>query len=370
MSIFAAKVKAMKTRKLRFFAAAAALLLLTVCKSSAQNASGQKDWRENLSSRISYNGYAQAGFDFDNQAGSWSNSFAMRRVIIWIQADITDRWSFRIMNNFSGALLEYYTDFRFSNDKSINLRFGQFKNSFSLENPLSPASVELVDVCSQPVTLLAGCFDPLLGAQTGRDLGMMLFGDLLGEKLHYELAIMNGQGMNCRDGNNDKDFIVKLEGRPLDGFRVVASAQKGRGHAVGLAAWNPEIGIGDDYTRDRYSVGAEYKWGAFAPATYKEARPISLRGEWLGGRDGNVPSRGAYLTACFPLAWGIDAIASGDWLCRNTLDRGWDQTKATFGLQYWFYKRCRLQLQYTRSFCGANLGPDYDIVQSQFQISF
>lgn len=366
----------MKTRKLRFLAAAAALLFLTVFKLNGQNTSNQKDWMENIASRISYNGYAQGGFDVREQggnyyqAGHFYNTFAMRRVIIWIQADITERWSFRIMNNFSGGLLEYYTDLRLTGDSAVNLRLGQFKNSFSLENPLSPSAVELVDVCSQPVTLLAGCNDPLLGAQTGRDLGAMLFGDVLGGKLHYELALMNGQGINVRDGNNYKDVIVKLEGRPLDGIRVVASAQKGRGHAIGLAAWNPGISIGEDYTRDRLSVGGEYKTGAYAASKYTDVRPISLRGEFLAGRDGEVASQGAYLTGCVPIVSGIDAVASIDWLCRNTADHDWDQTNLMLGLQYWFYKKCRLQLQYTRNFCGEIIAPDQSILQTQFQVAF
>lgn len=351
--------------------ALAALLTLWTCASAmGQTSENNNDWQKELTSRITLNGYAQGGFEWQDPNGNTTNSFVMKRVLVWAKARVTDRWSFLIMHNFSGELLEYYTDFRISQDKSLNFRIGQFKNSFSMENPMSPASVELIEVCSQPVTWMAGCADPLFGPSTGRDLGMIFYGNLFNDYMYYELALMNGQGINRKDGNNEKDLIVKLEARPFEGFRVVASGQKGTGHAVGLAAWNPTIAIGDDYTRDRYSLGAEFKTGAYAPGAYKEARPISVRGEFLGGQDGDVPSQGAYVTACLPLTKGWDAIASADYFNRNTDVAGWDKTNLTAGIQYWFYKKCRVQLQYTRCLCGDLIGQDYNWLQTQFQIAF
>lgn len=351
--------------------ALAALLTLWACAPAVgQTGENADEWQKELSSRITLNGYAQAGFEWQDPNGTSTNSFVMKRVLVWAKARVTDRWSFLIMHNFSGELLEYYTDFRISNDQAVNFRIGQFKNSYSLENPLSPSSVELIDVCSLPVSWLAGSTDPLFGPSTGRDLGMMFYGTLFDNCLYYELAVMNGQGINRKDGNREKDLIVKLEARPIDGLRIVASGQKGTGHALGLAAWNPTIAVGDDYTRDRYSIGAEYKIGELAPGKYKEARPFSLRGELLGGRDGDVNSLGGYLTACLPMTDGWDIIASADYLDRNTEVGGWRQANATLGVQYWFYKKCRVQLQYNRSICGALIGDDYNRLQTQFQIAF
>ena len=248
------------------------------------------------------------------------------------------------------------------------MRLGQFKHSYSMENPLSPTQLELIDVYSQAVLYLAGEGpDPLNGVNYGRDMGLMVYGDLLSDHLHYELAVMNGQGVNRRDGNNAKDLIAKVEVKPVTGIRFVASAQKGKGHAVGEAAWNPGVKTGDDYTRDRYSVGAELKVGAYAPGKYKEARPVSVRAEWLGGKDGDVGSRGGYVTTCIPLTQGVDLVASADYYDRNT-SMDYDQTQATLGMQYWFYKKCRLQLQYTRTW--SQFQPDYNWLQAQVQFAF
>ena len=336
-----------------------------------QKSDADTDWMKDFTSRITFNGYAQGGYSWQDANGTQRNDFNLKRTLLWAKARITDRWSFLFMHDFSSVVQEFYTDYRLSNDKSLTVRVGQFKHSYSLENPLSPTMLELIDVYSQAVLYLAGEGpDPLNGVNYGRDMGAMLYGTVLDNHLYYELAVMNGQGINRRDGNNKKDLIARLDVRPVDGLRIVVTGQKGTGNAVGTAAWNPEIQKGDDYTRDRYSVGAEWKTGSFAPGKYKEARPVSLRAEWLGGKDGNVGSRGGYLTACVPLAKGWDVVASGETYDRNTGVDGWEQTNATIGLQYWFYKKCRFQVQYTRCFCGDQIGKDYNWLQSQIQVAF
>ena len=351
---------------------AVALAVFSSHAAMGQQKSDEKtDWMKDFTSRITFNGYAQGGYSWQDANSKNRNDFNLKRTLLWAKARITDRWSFLFMHDFSSVVQEFYTDYRLSNDKSLTVRVGQFKHSYTLENPLSPTMLELIDVYSQAVLYLAGEGpDPLNGVNYGRDMGAMIYGDVLNGYLHYELALMNGQGINRRDGNNKKDVIARLDVRPIDGLRIVATAQKGTGNAVGTAAWNPEIKVGDDYTRDRYSVGAEYKTGQFAPGKYKEARPISLRGEWLGGKDGKVGSRGGYLTACVPLTNGWDIVASGETFNRNTSVDGWTQTNTTIGFQYWFYKKCRFQVQYTRCFCGEQIGKDYNWLQSQIQVAF
>jgi hypothetical protein len=329
------------------------------------------DWMADLQKRITFNGYAQAGYAYIDQEDAFrkdpKSSFNLKRTLLWAKAQITDRWSFLFMHDFNSVVQEFYTDFRITNNKALTVRLGQFKNSFSMENPMSPVQLELVDVCSQAVTCLSGCYDPLYGLHYGRDLGMKIYGELFNSHLLYELALMNGQGINKKDGNDDKDVIVKLDYRPIKELRIVASAQKGRGHAVGTAAWNPDIHEGDNYRRDRVSFGGEWKSGKYAPGQYKEGRPVSIRTEYLVGRDGEVNSHGGYLTTAIPLIAGIDAVASADYFNRNTSMKYY-QTQATAGLQYWFYKNCRLQLQYTRTW--SNYQKDYNWLQGQVQVAF
>ena len=358
-----------KTCKLRLLTVLAAMGLCSMA--SAQQKDNEVDWMKDFTSRITLNGYAQGGWSYQNPNGKPQNAYNLKRTLLWAKARITDRWSFMFMHDFSSVVQEYYTDYRVTKGNELTVRLGQFKHAYTMENPMSPTQLELVDVYSQAVLYLAGEGpDPLNGVNYGRDMGLEVYGDLANGVLHYNLALMSGQGINRKDQNNQKDFIAKLELRPVDGFRIVASGYLGTGCAVGTAAWNPDIKVGDNYKRNRYSVGAEYKTQPYTSSKYKEARPASVRAEWLGGQDGKVGSRGGYVTTCIPVVDALDVVASGETFDRNTKVEGWDQTNLTVGLQYWFYKKCRMQLQYTRCMCGDMIGKDYNWVQAQMQVAF
>ena len=351
--------------------AVALAVFSSVAAMGQQKSDSDIDWMKDFTSRITFNGYAQGGWSYQDPNDVKTNSYNLKRTLLWAKARITDRWSFLFMHDFSSVVQEFYTDYRITNDKSLTVRLGQFKHSYTMENPLSPTMLELIDVYSQAVLYLAGEGpDPLNGVNYGRDQGLMVYGDLADNVIHYELALMSGQGINRKDANNQKDFIAKLELKPMPGFRVVGSGYLGTGNAVGKAAWNPDIKVGENYKRNRYSVGAEYKTEAYSEGKFKEARPASIRAEWLGGQDGEVGSRGGYVTTCIPVYDALDVVASGETFDRNTKVDGWDQTNLTLGLQYWFYKKCRLQLQYTRCLCGDNLGKDYNWLQTQVQVAF
>ncbi len=336
-----------------------------------------KKWFQDISSRIKLHGYAQAGYTYSHRGGQNTNTFDLKRVLFWAEAKITDRWSFLFMHDFSSVVQEYYTDYRLTRNKALTVRFGQFKNGLSLENPLSPTSMEAIDVYSEAVTFLTGCgSDPLLGVQYGRDLGLSLFGETNNGKFRYELDVMNGQGINKKDGNKFKDIIARLEYRPLEGLNIVTTGQLGRGHAIAQSAYNPTIALGQDYKRHRCTIGADYK-----------SRAFNLHGEYLNGWDGDVHSWGAYLTGCVPLArFGapelgkrLELVGSYDFFNFNT-DRDMDQHKAIAGLQYWFYKKCRLQVQYVYKnahFIGSPNDPTSQFVhganhglQCQLQVRF
>lgn len=314
-------------------------LAFILCCIFAQSVSAQKTATQlfdDLTKRIQLHGYAQAGFTSTYNNGVNNNTFDVKRVLMWANAQITDKWSFLFMHDFSSVVQEFYTDFRITHNKALTIRFGQFKNGFSYENPLSPTSQEVIDVYSEGVTYLSGCgSDPLLGVQYGRDLGLSLFGETNNGKLRYELDIMNGQGINKKDGNAEKDFIGRMEYRPTKGLNLVATGQIGRGHAIATSVYNPDIAVGQNYKRNRWSVGFDYK-----------SKPFNVHGEYLEGQDGKTTSRGAYLTGCVPIKHNtFDLVGSYDFFNFNTA-LGMDQHKVVAGVQYWFYKKCRLQMQY------------------------
>ena len=174
----------MTTRLIRRATLAVALAALSSTAAMGQEKK-EVDWMKDLTSRITLNGYAQAGWSYQDINGKKQNAYNLKRTLLWAKARITDRWSFLFMHDFSSVVQEFYTDYRISNDNALSVRLGQFKHSYSMENPLSPTQLELIDVYSQAVLYLAGEGpDPLNGVNYGRDMGLMVYGDLLQNHLH------------------------------------------------------------------------------------------------------------------------------------------------------------------------------------------
>ena len=298
------------------------------------------DWALDVASRIKLHGYAQGGYYFKHTsyADANINSFEVKRTLLWAEAQITPRWSFLFMHDFNSIVQEFYTDFRVTNNKALTLRLGQFKTGVTMENPWSPTAMETIDVYSEGVTYLAGCgSDPLYGVQYGRDLGFSVRGELAKGMFAYDFELLNGQGIQSvkRDRNNKKDVVARLEYRPFKGFNIVATGQLGWGNSlVDAPIFCPTVKAGDDYRRNRYSIGIDYK-----------SVPFNVHGEFLGGKDDATVSRGAYVTGSVRLFKDFDFVASYDFFNFN-VDENRDMHKIVAGFQYWFFKKCRFQVQY------------------------
>lgn len=309
-----------------------------------------------LKERITLSGYGQAGYTYDDAAQP-SNSFDIKRAVLIVDGKITERWSCSFTCNIADAtkLLELYTDYQIR--PGLSARMGQFKTPYSIENQLSLSSVELIDCYSQATNCLAAVTqaDKLVAATTGRDIGFMLHGELFKKSLAYKLAVMNGQGMNVKDRNEQKDLVGYLLWKPICCLSIGGSYLAGTGHAIAAAS---EAGIAKDqnYTRNRWSAGA-----------LLTSRKATLRTEYLSGRDNGVRSSGLYATTSVQLRPKLDMIASFDYFDREQM-AGYKQTNYVAGLQYWFYPKCRLQAQYTRQ--TRQKGSDANVVQTQIQVRF
>ncbi|MDL2213567.1 OprO/OprP family phosphate-selective porin [Bacteroides sp. OttesenSCG-928-N06] len=333
-----------------------AVLLLALSALYSQEAANT--WVNTLKERIKLAGYIQAGYTYDDQEEA-DNNFDIKRIIFMAEGKITDNWSCYFMYNFNGGgtLLEAYTDYHFL--PGLSARMGQFKMPLTLEGPLSPSSVELIECYSQATnyyTAMGGSHDLLRGSTAGRDLGVMLYGDLLAKHLTYHLAIVNGQGINTRDKNSNKDVVGSLMVNPINWLSVGGSFATGKGVAVGTSEVNPDIQIGDNYRRNRYAISTNIK-----------TKPVTFRAEYIAGKDGKVKSDGYYGTAAFHVLPKFDIIASYDYLNKNK-DLKMKQTNYVAGVQYWFYPRCRVQAQYT--YKDNHITGSSNMFQAQVQVRF
>lgn len=214
----------------------------------------------------------------------------------------------------------------------LKVKIGQFKTPFGHENQIAPFLNSLAIGGSMPTTYFAGVgMDPLYYGTAGRDMGIELSGDLFKNIVSYKVVAMNGQGMNATDLNLGKLLGGSLYIRPIEGLSLHTSYLGGKQVAMGAAKG---IQAGESYMRHRVSAGVI--------ANYQ---PISLSTEYMYGRDKDVKSMGAYLTAAIHLPKRYDLVVSGDYL-QPDMDQSGKLYTATLGVDKWFYGNCRVQLQY------------------------
>ncbi|MEG1659131.1 MAG: porin [Bacteroides sp.] len=309
-----------------------------------------------LKERITLSGYAQAGYTY-NDADSPDNTFEIKRIIFMAHGKITKQWSCYFMFDFNdgGKLAELYTDYQIL--PGLSARLGQFKTPYSIDNQLSPSIVELINNYAQSTCYLAAVngSDKLCASNGGRDIGLMVHGDLFDKLLTYKLAVMNGQGINRKDRNNQKDVVGYLMVNPSGWLSIGGSFIKGKGYAMADSEITG-IKAETNYHRNRWSMGAVLT-----------GKKSSLRTEFLAGKDGNVKSNGFYVIGCAQIIPKLEAIACYDYFNRNTTLEA-KQSNYVAGLQYWFYPKCRVQAQYTRQ--EPKGGEGTNLVQAQIQVRF
>lgn len=305
-------------------------LLITALLLVAGTAWAQK---ESFANRITIKGYGQVYaeggyYDNDQKLGT----VGINKIEVLGLGRITDQWSMGITVQFNKPVMlkDLYMQYAFMPE--LKVKIGQFKTPFGHENQIAPFLNPLAIGGSMPTVYFAGVgMDPLYYGTAGRDMGIELSGDLFKNIVSYKVVAMNGQGMNATDLNLGKLLGGSLYIRPIEGLSIHTSYLGGKQVAMGAAKG---IQAGESYMRHRVSAGVI--------ANYQ---PISLSTEYMYGRDKDVKSMGAYLTAAIHLPKRYDLVVSGDYL-QPDMDQSGKLFTATLGVDKWFYGNCRVQLQY------------------------
>ena len=173
--------------------------------------------------------------------------------------------------------------------------------------------------------------DPLYRGTSGRDIGLELSGDLWGKILTYKLAVMNGQGLNTLDLGTTKMYGGALYIRPYRGITLHTSYLGGEMHAMGTRG---AIRAGDAYERSSVSAGLSLDF-----------RPVTLSAEYLIADTGETTGDGAYVMVVGHLPRSFELYGVVDWL-RTDRSASESLLTGTVGIQRWFAKKCRWQLEY------------------------
>lgn len=265
------------------------------------------------------------------------NTFFIRRARLSVTGDVTEHLEYKLQTEMAGGvrMIDAFVKCQFCD--WLNLELGQFKTPFTLESQYILLNKEGIDY-AQAISRLSGYNDPLPGNRTnGRDIGMMVYGNLLScdggtyPLLKYHVGVFNGSGINRKDDNLSKDIIARIDIHPLM-RNLVLSASLIRGTYAD--AVNP------DAANHRYSFGGEYKDKALTLRSEYVRADIEAGGA-VTSTDGFYVVAGWWLP--FESSFRLRPVLRYDRL--NTA--GDSSVLYMTGLDCWPWSHLRLQAGYT-----------------------
>ena len=177
---------------------------------------------------VKLSGYGMTQYQYSGQKGKESNSFNIR------MGRIANDFYWKAQIQFNGntsdlgsspRMVDLFAEWQ--KYSYFKVKIGQFKNPFTFENPMHPIDQGFMGY-SQNVSKLAG-FSDRAGehASNGRDIGLQFQGDFLKNAngrnlLHYQIGVFNGQGINTKDVDNQKNVIGGVWVMPVAGMRIGA----------------------------------------------------------------------------------------------------------------------------------------------------
>lgn len=243
------------------------IALTTFIAISASAQEKKQAWINN----VKLSGYSIVQYQASNQEGAKANSFNLRIARVSLDGRVMKDFFWKAQIQFNGNTSTLVTSPKvvdlfaeWQKYDFFRVKVGQFKNPFTFENPMNPIDQGFMSY-GQAVLKLAGFSDRAgTHSSNGRDIGVQLQGDLFktpgGRSLiHYQVGLFNGQGINMKDVDQQKNLIGGAWVMPLPGMRIGvfgwtgSHARKGTWTDAGGGA-----GVRSLQQR-RYAFSAEYK---------------------------------------------------------------------------------------------------------------
>ncbi len=317
--------------------AAAASLMAGVENGRPFLRSADGDVRVELGGRLQVDYDAVEGRARVLRGATLNDQFLARRARIELSGTFFDWIDLRLETELTNgvSLNDGYLDFRLR--REIALRAGQFKEPFSQEELTSDNTIDFVE--RSIVNELA----------PSRDLGASLHGQLLDDRVAYDIGVFNGSGLNAPDSNGGKDVAGRLTLAPfkatgdywLKGLQVAGDFTWGVENAANSAQGrtsartNPRfVFFAAQPTRgDRTRVGTDLAW-LVGPASLKFEydQQMNQRGRLAaGGRNlDEITATGWYVATTYVLT-GEEKLPGGNVEPRRPLS----PIKGRFGPGAW-----------------------------------
>ena len=246
-----------------------ALMALTTVSASAQKKQTIElpSWLSN----VKLSGYGMIQYQYSGQKNAESNSFNIRMGRIALEGRIADDFYWKTQIQFNGntsnlgsspRMVDLFAEWQ--KYEYFKVKIGQFKNPFTFENPMHPFDQGFMGY-SQNVSKLAG-FSDRAGehASNGRDIGLQLQGDFLKNAngrnlLHYQIGVFNGQGINTKDVDNQKNVIGGVWVMPVSGMRIGAFGWTGSYARKGEWTEIVRVPFGTNFDQVRIITHPDYR---------------------------------------------------------------------------------------------------------------
>lgn len=231
-----------------------------------------------------FGGYVIGKYTYTDQDGKHDgDGFSQRLIRAYVDGTILTDFKYRVqvqIYNDKFHMKDYFVEW--AHWKEFSVKVGQYKRAFLFENPYNPWDVGFGDY-SQITKMFSGMGDYCGEASStgGRDQGIQFQGDLLpisedGHRLiHYQLQLMNGQGINTGDANARKDLIGTIQFQPIKDLYIGVFGWKGN-YSGSKEIENKKYDVTVD--RNRWALSAKYEhnaWSARAEYVKSEGHKIS-----------------------------------------------------------------------------------------------
>jgi hypothetical protein len=213
---------------------------------------------------LKVSGFVQARYTADEAPGT-AATFSVRRARLTVDAALTPQTAARVQLDASGtpAILDAYCVLS-PRDTNATIRLGQFK---------LPIAYDIIEPCSKLLEReLSEAWTRLV--PKNRDAGVYVQVKGQSRAPSWDLAIVNGNGLNKADNNQHKDVLVR-EVIPLNAGSLALAYYTGK-----FTTGAPPVTT----VRTRLTAGADLNFD-----------PVGVRAEYVRGRDLGADVSGGYL---------------------------------------------------------------------------
>lgn len=370
-----------------------ALFAAAVCSASAQ-----VKWINN----VKLSGYGIVQYQASTEKGKEANSFGLRLGRISLDGRILDDFYWKAQIQFNGntenqgtaaKVVDLFAEWQ--KYDAFKVKIGQFKNPFTFENPMHPVDQGFTGYAMN-VSKLAGFSDRAGGhSSNGRDIGLQIQGDFAKNSegrnlLHYQVGVFNGQGINTKDVDQQKNIIGGVWVMPVEGMRIGAFGWTGSYARSGY--WsdgenaNPQIdplsGNANSakvrkLPQNRYAFSFEYlvnDWTIRSEYVHSTGKAFSSAANSLNNTNCNLSTAGDKAQGVYALVIApiipkkFHAKARYD-MYQNDATTATQKTQYEIGLDYEFTKNFELSGIYGYVH-DRNKAKDRDYSLFDMQVSF